>query len=451
MRQAPSKSLLAAAVAGVLLVAPGDAAAAHKSLPFDATATISSCRGASLTIAAKFEPEPDATRRARRKIRRAHLRLRFEAAPLYGRTRKSREFDLGRTTDARRSARFGDLPAQGYRGIVRYKWKRGKRTVLSGFIRTRKARVAGKKGKAFCSLRIGRRPVDTTPPFIGPIPSDSAWHRGPLNVTFFVFDDLSGVALVVSRVDGGPFVRGRATTIEGEGAHNLEYVARDAAGNQTPLKSTILRVDEAAPTRPVVTAPTGSTSDSTPELRWNASTDSASGVAGYVVLVRNSSGSIAWLRDVPTSSPRAISVTDPLPTGNYTAEVVAYDGATPRPFTATGTLAFTVVPPPPGEPPPADADGDGILDANDNCPAVSNANQLNTDGDSAGDVCDADDDNDGLSDSAETGGSPPTSPINPDTDGDDDGTHDFWDASDDCPTQPRGSLDTDRNGCPGPT
>ncbi len=344
----PRKSLLVASVSAVLLVAPGQAAASHRSLPFDATATISACRGESLTIAAKIEPAADATRRARRVIRRASLRLRFEAAPLYGRTSKSREFDFGRTTEVRRSVRFADLPAQAYSGIVRYRWKRGKRTVLSGLIRTRKARVAGKKGKAFCSLRVGRRPVDTTAPFIAPIPSDSAWYRGPLAVSFFVFDDLSGVALVVSRVDGGPFVRGRATTIEGEGTHLLEYAARDAAGNQTPVKTTTLRVDESSPTRPVVTAPTGSTSDSTPEIRWNASSDSASGVAGYFVVVRNSSGSIAWSRDVPTSSPRAISVTDPLPPGTYTAEVVAYDGALPTPFTATGTLGFTVVPPPPG-------------------------------------------------------------------------------------------------------
>jgi hypothetical protein len=436
----PQKSLLVASVSAVLVVVPGQAAASHRPLPFDATATISACRGESLTIAAKIEPAVDATRRARRVIRRASLRLRFEAAPLYGRTRKSREFDLGRTTEVRRSVRFADLPGQGYSGIVRYRWKRGKRTVLSGLIRTRKARVAGKKGRAFCSLRVGKRPVDTTAPFIAPIPSDSAWYRGPLAVRFFVFDDLSGVALVVSRVDGGPFVRGRATTVEGEGTHTLEYAARDAAGNQTSLKTTTLRVDQGSPTRPVVTAPTGSTSDSTPEVRWNASSDAASGVAGYVVVVRNSSGSIAWSRDVPTSSPRAISVTDALPPGSYTAEVVAYDGALPTPFTATGTLGFTVVPPPPGEPPPPpDADGDGVLDANDNCPAVSNSNQANFDGDGQGDVCDADDDNDGSSDTQESAEG--TNPRNPDTDGDG-----IKDGPDQCPNGT--AFGVPPSGCP---
>lgn len=38
-----------------------------------------------------------------------------------------------------------------------------------------------------------------------------------------------------------------------------------------------------------------------------------------------------------------------------------------------------------------DTDGDGVCDAEDNCPAVANAGQLDLDGDHAGDVCDADD------------------------------------------------------------
>jgi len=45
-----------------------------------------------------------------------------------------------------------------------------------------------------------------------------------------------------------------------------------------------------------------------------------------------------------------------------------------------------------------DNDLDGIIDANDNCPGVANAGQENNDGDTQGDVCDADDDNDTLTD-----------------------------------------------------
>lgn len=46
----------------------------------------------------------------------------------------------------------------------------------------------------------------------------------------------------------------------------------------------------------------------------------------------------------------------------------------------------------------ADSDGDGILDANDNCPNVYNPDQANFDDDALGNACDPDDDNDGIPD-----------------------------------------------------
>lgn len=63
-----------------------------------------------------------------------------------------------------------------------------------------------------------------------------------------------------------------------------------------------------------------------------------------------------------------------------------------------------------------DGDRDGVLNRQDNCDRVSNADQADLDGDGQGDVCDADIDGDGLSNSAEaeTG----TDPRKADTDGD---------------------------------
>gem|GEM_PF-786305 len=51
---------------------------------------------------------------------------------------------------------------------------------------------------------------------------------------------------------------------------------------------------------------------------------------------------------------------------------------------------------------PGDTDNDGLANSADNCPTVANADQLDSDADGAGDVCDADIDGDGMSNDYET-------------------------------------------------
>jgi Tol biopolymer transport system component len=84
----------------------------------------------------------------------------------------------------------------------------------------------------------------------------------------------------------------------------------------------------------------------------------------------------------------------------------------------------------------ADGDGDGVLDASDNCPTTTNADQADADGDGQGDACDPDDDNDGAPDTTDNC---PITP-NPDqVDLDGDGQGDACDPDDDSDGVPDGA------------
>ena len=94
-------------------------------------------------------------------------------------------------------------------------------------------------------------------------------------------------------------------------------------------------------------------------------------------------------------------------------------------------------------PKPGDFDGDGIVDAIDNCPRIVIPGQLDADDDGPGDACDADRDGDGIADAADNcpgvanAGQEDTSDATPDGVGD---------ACDLCPDTPDGSV-VDAVGC----
>jgi hypothetical protein len=95
----------------------------------------------------------------------------------------------------------------------------------------------------------------------------------------------------------------------------------------------------------------------------------------------------------------------------------------------------------------ADCDGDGIGDARDNCPGISNQGQEDFDGDGLGDACDPDDDNDGICDpdvvDQSCSGSD-SCPNDPDNDADQDGV---CGDVDNCPNEPNpGQEDADGDG-----
>jgi len=101
-----------------------------------------------------------------------------------------------------------------------------------------------------------------------------------------------------------------------------------------------------------------------------------------------------------------------------------------------------------------DGDGDGVADGVDNCPAIPNNDQANSDSDAEGDACDTDDDNDGVLDPSDN--CPLTANAGQeDNDGDlagdacdgDDDNDTVPDASDNCPfTANLPQTDTDVDG-----
>ena len=99
-----------------------------------------------------------------------------------------------------------------------------------------------------------------------------------------------------------------------------------------------------------------------------------------------------------------------------------------------------------------DGDEDGVDDVSDNCPAISNPDQIDTDGDDIGNLCDTDDDNDTVLDGDDAFPLDATETVdtdldgtgnNADTDDDGDGVADTQDAF---PLDSTETIDTDSDG-----
>ncbi|MFL5896816.1 MAG: OmpL47-type beta-barrel domain-containing protein [Thermoleophilaceae bacterium] len=325
---------LVAALASLALT-PAAAQAAHP-----AAATVTNCSADHMTVVGKVK----LTGKAARKVRGASLQLQFQALPLFGLPQAGGWRDLGKKNGGSGQQAFTGLSADSWGGVVRWRFKKGSRTVASGDERSQPLKIGGVRGAAFCTLFEGAKPVDSTPPAVFVVPDDSVWHRGPTAVQVLAQDDFSGVRSVRYSLDGGPITairNGSTFTIDSEGRHRLDVAATDVSGN-TATRTVTVQVDQAPPTKPQLQRPFSVTASTTPTFQWTPSSDSGSGLRGYLLQIRRASdGSTVSVTpfdpNTTQASPQALSDGE-----TYIATVVAVDN-TDTPFTTeSDPLTFRV-------------------------------------------------------------------------------------------------------------
>ncbi|MEZ4864024.1 MAG: Ig-like domain-containing protein [Caldilineaceae bacterium] len=220
--------------------------------------------------------------------------------------------------------------------------------------------LAGNEGSASYVVS-----VDTIAPTIAAAavgaPNGAGWYNANVVVHFTCSDDQDGAGLANDACPSD-----QVLSSEGAAVASTAATVTDRAGNTSSASNVVtVKIDKTKPTL-------------------------APAVTPNPVILNGAASAVAGAADA--LSGLASESCDPVGTttaGNPTVTCTATDVAGNN---NSADVSYVVLP---------DADGDGVTDADDNCPNDANADQLNTDGDAQGDVCDPDDDNDGINDGSD--------------------------------------------------
>jgi hypothetical protein len=94
--------------------------------------------------------------------------------------------------------------------------------------------------------------IDSTPPTVqnslSGLLGGNGYYKGPVQFTMTGTDNLSGLATIYYRVDGGAtLLYSSPFTIGGDGNHLVDYWGVDAAGNVSGVSTAVVKIDMSAP------------------------------------------------------------------------------------------------------------------------------------------------------------------------------------------------------------
>jgi hypothetical protein len=180
-----------------------------------------------------------------------------------------------------------------------------------------------------CMLSIGPFLIDQEAPvteagFAPPL--ENGWYQTNVSVSLSATDELSGIARVEARIDGGDWHEVIEPILILEGRRTLEFRAIDYAGNVEGASSLVFQVDVTSPAAPAALSSSMPadiwTNGTLTQITWAEVIDGTSGTAAYLIRVVDAGGAV-----VSEIMQTGTSFTAKLPDGIWEVRIWSVDWA----------------------------------------------------------------------------------------------------------------------------